>query len=110
MLAGSKPFPRSGFAPPAAWTFNAAPTAGAGIELEPATHQLGQLTCDRETQPAPGGQAALEPVEALEDMGGVLRRDPGSVVLDHEPDAFCAGLRADDDVRSRRGVDERVLD
>ena len=57
---------------------------GLRVELDRAAHQLGELPRDREPEAAPGRDAAVDPVEALEDLLPLRRRDPRPLVLDRE--------------------------
>src|SRR5689334_24300840 len=65
------------------------------LELDRAAHQLGELARDREPEPAAGRDRTLDAIEAVEDVVGVLGRDPAALVLHLEPDGAVDAVTAE---------------
>src|SRR5437016_9116517 len=75
---------------------------GLRLQLDRSAHQFRQLPCDRQPQAAPRRDRALDAVEAVEDVRGVLARNAGTLVLDLEQRHAVAAVAAETDRRSGR--------
>src|SRR5471030_140723 len=80
------------------------------VELDPAAHQLGQLARDCEPEARTGGAAAVQAVEALEDLLLRVAGDLGAVVCHRQGRATAVEGGRNPYRRPVGGVHERVLD
>ena len=82
----------------------------ARFELDLPVHDGHELAGDREPETAPRRDATLGPVEAVEDVGRVLGRNPGPVVLHLEVGVLAVGVCPQRHLRPGRRVHESVVD
>src|SRR5207249_450139 len=79
------------------------------LKLHRSAHQLRQLARDRQAETAARCLRPIAAVEALEDLRGLVERDPGALVFDGQQDSTVPARGAQPDRRARWCVYERVL-
>ena len=87
--------------------------AGGADNGDAAAMRLGDRLADSQAEPRPAlapRAAGVDAVEAVEDMGQVLRRDPFAAVSHPEMDLAIPRLATDGHTASRRSVRQRVVD